>query len=99
MQQLASGNPWRHLTAQHSSSNGRIGPAHPAWCDWLAPPESPRGRVPLFWTLHGLKALDDALIQSALKDRLAEVAGERCGWPFAIGGFPGIEGRRGDIGR
>ena len=70
---LANPNPWWRLTAQRLLVERQDRTAIPSLKKLAQSAESPQGRVHALWTLHGLKALDDAVIEHALKDPVAEV--------------------------
>ena len=73
VKQLSNPNSWRRLTAQRLLVERQDRSAIPSLKKLARAGESPQGRVHALWTLHGLKALDDDLIESALTDKVAEV--------------------------
>jgi putative membrane-bound dehydrogenase-like protein len=71
--QLAHPNRWWRLTAQRLLVERQDQSAVPLLQKLVRETRSPVGRAHALWTLHGLRALDDALIELALKDESAGV--------------------------
>jgi putative membrane-bound dehydrogenase-like protein len=70
---LADANSWWRLTAQRLLVERQDRAAVPALANLAKSAVSPQGRVHAVWTLHGLHALNEALIKNALKDSDAHV--------------------------
>lgn len=65
---LADGNSWWRLTAQRLLIERQDKSAVKALEKLAREANSPTGRAHALWTLHGLKSLDDSLIDKALND-------------------------------
>jgi putative heme-binding domain-containing protein len=65
---LADGNAWWRLTAQRLLVERQDRAAVPLLDKLASDSASPLGRAHALWTLHGLKALGETLVERALKD-------------------------------
>jgi putative membrane-bound dehydrogenase-like protein len=70
---LANPNAWWRLTAQRLLVERQDRTVVPALRKLAQEAPTPQGRVHALWTLEGLQSLDNVLIESALKDSVAEV--------------------------
>src|SRR5262249_18032632 len=67
---LASPNAWWRLTAQRLLVERQDKKVVPVLEKLARETDSPQGRVHALWTLQGLKALPESLIEAALKDKV-----------------------------
>jgi putative membrane-bound dehydrogenase-like protein len=70
---LANANSWWRLTAQRLLVERQERSAIPALEKLSRDLSNPQGRAHALWTLHGLHALGDALVETALRDAEASV--------------------------